>query len=197
LQNAALEGMPLAQDCYRTWKVAEMGSVWWCSCKRHSTGGLCQLSRLLIEDVSPILPRAQAVSRMPSAIAALRMCCQRRVAAETCWHMRDRTPGASSPQDRKPIAEFCGTVMAMCNSGDKFFKDHGVHRRRSCSTCLLNKGNFARTVDLGTARLGIAVHRNGTGAGNFRDNPLPRIDRCRARSTDRDVSRLGRELLRR
>jgi len=31
LQNAALEGMPLAQDCYRTWKVAEMGSVWWCS----------------------------------------------------------------------------------------------------------------------------------------------------------------------
>jgi hypothetical protein len=22
LQNAALEGMPLAQDCYRTWKVA-------------------------------------------------------------------------------------------------------------------------------------------------------------------------------
>jgi hypothetical protein len=31
LQNAALEGMPLAQDCYRTWKVTEMGSVWWCS----------------------------------------------------------------------------------------------------------------------------------------------------------------------
>jgi hypothetical protein len=31
LQNAALEGMPLAHDCYRTWKVAEMGSVWWCS----------------------------------------------------------------------------------------------------------------------------------------------------------------------
>jgi hypothetical protein len=27
LQNAALEGMPLAQDCYRTWKVTEMGSV--------------------------------------------------------------------------------------------------------------------------------------------------------------------------
>src|SRR6202007_107077 len=50
---------------------------------------LCQLSRLLIDDVSAILPRAQAVSRMPSAIAALRMCCQRRVAAETCWRMRD------------------------------------------------------------------------------------------------------------
>src|SRR6266436_7450590 len=31
LQNAALEGMPLAQDCYRTWKVTEMGSVLWCS----------------------------------------------------------------------------------------------------------------------------------------------------------------------
>src|SRR4029077_9371586 len=45
--------------------------------------GLCQLSRLLIDDVSAILPRAQAVSRMPSAIAALRMCCQRRVAAGT------------------------------------------------------------------------------------------------------------------
>jgi len=51
---------------------------------------LCQLSRLLIDDVSAILPRAQAVSRMPSAIAALRMCCQRRVAAETCWRMPDR-----------------------------------------------------------------------------------------------------------
>jgi hypothetical protein len=36
LQNAALEGMPLAHDCYRTWKVAEMGSVWWCS----STGSI-------------------------------------------------------------------------------------------------------------------------------------------------------------
>src|SRR6266446_6647888 len=52
--------------------------------------GLCQLSRLLIDYVSAILPRAQAVSRMPSAIAALRMCCQRRVAAGTCWRMRDR-----------------------------------------------------------------------------------------------------------
>src|SRR5262249_38078946 len=41
--------------------------------------GLCHLSRLLIDDVSAILPCAQAVSRMPSAIAALRMCCQRRV----------------------------------------------------------------------------------------------------------------------
>jgi len=51
---------------------------------------LCQLSRLLSDDVSAILPRAQAVSRMPRAIAALRMCCQRRVAAETCWRMRDR-----------------------------------------------------------------------------------------------------------
>ena len=51
---------------------------------------LCQLSRLLIDDVSAILPRAQAVSRMPSAIAALRMCCQRRVAAGTRWRMRDR-----------------------------------------------------------------------------------------------------------
>jgi hypothetical protein len=40
---------------------------------------LCELSRLLIDYVSAILPRAQAVSRMPSAIAALRMCCQRRV----------------------------------------------------------------------------------------------------------------------
>ena len=29
LQNAALEGMPLADDSYRTRKVAEMGSVWW------------------------------------------------------------------------------------------------------------------------------------------------------------------------
>ena len=46
---------------------------------------LCQLSRLLIDDVSAILPRAQAVSRMPSAITALRMCCHRRVAAGTCW----------------------------------------------------------------------------------------------------------------
>src|SRR5246500_1825539 len=27
---------------------------------------------------------------MPSAIAALRMCCQRRVAAGTCWRMRER-----------------------------------------------------------------------------------------------------------
>jgi transcriptional regulator with XRE-family HTH domain len=52
--------------------------------------GLCQLSRLLIDDVSAILPHAQAVSRMPSAIAALRMCCQRRVAAGTRWRMRDR-----------------------------------------------------------------------------------------------------------
>ena len=51
--------------------------------------GLCQLSRLLIDYVSAILPRAQAVSRMPSAIAALRMCCQRRVAAGTRWRMRD------------------------------------------------------------------------------------------------------------
>jgi len=51
--------------------------------------GLCQLSRRLIDDVSAILPRAQAVSRMPSAIAALRMCCQRRVAAGTRWRMRD------------------------------------------------------------------------------------------------------------
>jgi hypothetical protein len=51
---------------------------------------LCQLSRLLIDYVSAILPRAQAVSRMPSTIAALRMCCQRRVAAGTCWRMRDR-----------------------------------------------------------------------------------------------------------
>ena len=31
LQNAALEGMPLAEDFHRTWQVAEMGSVWWCS----------------------------------------------------------------------------------------------------------------------------------------------------------------------
>ena len=31
LQNVALEGVPLAQDCYWTWKVAEMGSMWWCS----------------------------------------------------------------------------------------------------------------------------------------------------------------------
>ena len=31
LQNAALEGMPLAEDFNRTWEVAEMGSVWWCS----------------------------------------------------------------------------------------------------------------------------------------------------------------------
>jgi len=31
LKNAALEGMPLAEDCHRTWEVAEMGSVWWCS----------------------------------------------------------------------------------------------------------------------------------------------------------------------
>ena len=53
-------------------------------------GWLCQLSRLLIDDVSAILPCAQAVSRMPSAIAALRMCCQRRVAAGTRWRMRDR-----------------------------------------------------------------------------------------------------------
>src|SRR5215472_10698303 len=52
--------------------------------------GLCQLSRLLIDDVLAILPGAQAVSRMPSAIAALRMCCQRRVAAGTGWRMRDR-----------------------------------------------------------------------------------------------------------
>jgi hypothetical protein len=44
----------------------------------------------LIDYVSAILPRAQAVSRMPSAIEALRMCCQRRVAAGTCWRMRDR-----------------------------------------------------------------------------------------------------------
>src|SRR5207245_1076722 len=51
---------------------------------------LCQLSRLLVDYVSAILPRAQAVSRMPSAVAALRMCCQRRVAAGTCWRMRDR-----------------------------------------------------------------------------------------------------------
>src|ERR1700724_3604862 len=51
---------------------------------------LCQLSRLLIDDVSAILPRAQAVSRMPSAIAALRMCWWRRVAAGTRWRMRDR-----------------------------------------------------------------------------------------------------------
>src|SRR5689334_3353524 len=55
-----------------------------------SRTGLCQLSRLLSDDVSVILPRAQAVSRMPSAIAALRMCCQRRVAAGTRWRMRDR-----------------------------------------------------------------------------------------------------------
>src|SRR5689334_8850185 len=53
------------------------------------TDRLCQLSRLLIDDVSAILPRAQAASRMPSAIAALRMCCQRRLAAGTCWRMRD------------------------------------------------------------------------------------------------------------
>ena len=26
-RDAALKGMPLTQDCYRTWKVAEMGSV--------------------------------------------------------------------------------------------------------------------------------------------------------------------------
>src|SRR4029077_8436156 len=30
LQNAALEGVPLAENCHRTWKVAEMGSVWRC-----------------------------------------------------------------------------------------------------------------------------------------------------------------------
>ena len=58
--------------------------------RRRRVSRLCQLSRLLIDDVSTILPRAQAVSRMPSAIAVLRMCCQRRVAAETCWRMRDR-----------------------------------------------------------------------------------------------------------
>jgi len=28
-QNAALKGMPRADDPHRTWKVAEMGSVWW------------------------------------------------------------------------------------------------------------------------------------------------------------------------
>ena len=55
-----------------------------------SFAGLCQLSRLLIDDVSAILPCAHAVSRMPSAIAALRMCCQRRVAAGTRWRLRDR-----------------------------------------------------------------------------------------------------------
>src|SRR5262244_832820 len=59
---------------------------------RHpgSARRLCQLSRRLIDDVSAILPGAQAVSRMPSAIAAPRMCCQRRVAAGTRWRMRDR-----------------------------------------------------------------------------------------------------------
>ena len=57
--------------------------------RRRRVSRLCQLSRLLIDDVSTILPRAQAVSRMPSAIAALRMCCQRRVAAGTRWRMRD------------------------------------------------------------------------------------------------------------
>src|ERR1700739_2579315 len=36
-----------------------------------SSHRLCQLSRLLIDDVSAILPRAQAVSRMPSAIEAV------------------------------------------------------------------------------------------------------------------------------
>jgi hypothetical protein len=40
LQNAALEGMPLAQDCYWTWKVAEMGSMWWCS-STASIGRCC------------------------------------------------------------------------------------------------------------------------------------------------------------
>ena len=29
LQNAALKGVPLADDSYRTREVAEMGSVWW------------------------------------------------------------------------------------------------------------------------------------------------------------------------
>jgi hypothetical protein len=63
----------------------------WARPHAHSGGArLCQLSRRLIDYVSAILPRAQAVSRMPSAITALRMCCQRRVAAGTCWHMRDR-----------------------------------------------------------------------------------------------------------
>jgi hypothetical protein len=33
-KNTALEGMPLADDFYRTWKVAEMGSVWWRSSTR-------------------------------------------------------------------------------------------------------------------------------------------------------------------
>ena len=32
----------------------------------------------------------QAASRIPSAIAIRRMWCKRRVAVETCWHMRDR-----------------------------------------------------------------------------------------------------------
>ena len=35
LQNAALEGMPLAEDFHRTWEVAEMGSVWWCDRVNH------------------------------------------------------------------------------------------------------------------------------------------------------------------
>jgi hypothetical protein len=58
--------------------------------EKASGNRLCQLSRLLIDAVSAILPRAQAVSRMPSAITALRMCCQRRVAAGTRWRVRDR-----------------------------------------------------------------------------------------------------------
>jgi len=65
------------------------GAVNLWTCRKGHKGGLCQLSRRLIDDVSAILPRAQAVSMMPSAIAALRMCCQRRVAAGTRWRMRD------------------------------------------------------------------------------------------------------------
>ena len=73
-------------------------------CGLRASEGLRQLSRRLIDDVSAILPRAQAVSRMPSAIAALRMCCQRRVAAGTRWRMQ--TPVVrSGRRDRRPMPD--------------------------------------------------------------------------------------------
>jgi hypothetical protein len=77
-----------ASDRSARWRRRVIAEALSLSCRCPETNSdqcrLCQLSRLLIDDVPAILPRAQAVSRMPSAIAALRMCCQRRVAAETC-----------------------------------------------------------------------------------------------------------------
>src|SRR5208337_269183 len=79
-----------------------------CRTPLSRTGGFCQLSCPCIELARVLELPVQAASRTPSAMAVRRMWRKRRVAAGTCWHMRDperRTFRSSSWPRHNRLAE--------------------------------------------------------------------------------------------